>query len=118
MKNLIRIEELGMLSLAVYLFSLLDYSLWLFAVLFLTPDIGMLGYLINTKAGAVTYNILHHKGLAIALYLAGISLNIPILMFVGLLLFAHSSFDRILGYGLKYSDNFKHTHLGWIGETK
>ncbi|WP_206365138.1 DUF4260 family protein [Sphingobacterium corticibacterium] len=22
--------------------------------------------------------------------------------------------DRIFGYGLKYLDDFKHTHLGWI----
>lgn len=24
--------------------------------------------------------------------------------------------DRIFGYGLKYSDDFKHTHLGMIGK--
>ena len=23
--------------------------------------------------------------------------------------------DRMFGYGLKYDDAFKHTHLGWIG---
>ncbi len=23
--------------------------------------------------------------------------------------------DRIFGYGLKFGDNFHHTHLGWIG---
>jgi hypothetical protein len=115
MKTLIRLEEFAMLVLALYLFSLLNYPWWLFAVLFLTPDIGMLGYVVNTKTGAVTYNIFHHKGIAIALYLVGIFLNKPLFMFVGLLLFAHSSFDRIFGYGLKFSDNFKHTHLGLIG---
>jgi hypothetical protein len=31
-------------------------------------------------------------------------------------LLGHSSFDRVLGYGLKYDDDFKHTHLGWIGK--
>jgi hypothetical protein len=30
----------------------------------------------------------------------------------------HSSADRILGYGLKYSDSFHHTHLGWIGRAR
>jgi hypothetical protein len=24
--------------------------------------------------------------------------------------------DRMLGYGLKFSDGFQHTHLGWIGK--
>ncbi len=116
MKNIIKLEELFMLILALYLFSLLNYSWWLFAALFLTPDIGMLGYLINTKTGAFTYNIFHHKGIAIIIYIIGIYLNIPILMFTGILLFAHSSFDRMLGYGLKYSDNFKSTHLGNLGK--
>ncbi len=32
------------------------------------------------------------------------------------LLFAHSSFDRMLGYGLKYNDSFNHTSLGWTGK--
>ncbi len=116
MKNIIKLEELFMLILALYMFSLLNYSWWLFAVLFLAPDIGMLGYLVNTKTGAFTYNLLHHKGLAIVIYLIGIYGNIPVLMFAGILLFAHSSFDRILGYGLKYSDNFKSTHLGNLGK--
>lgn len=115
MKNLLKIEELAMMGLAIYLFSLLDYPWWLFAALFIAPDIGMLGYLINTKIGAFTYNLFHHKGIAVALYIAGIFLNIQVLMFAGLLMFAHSSFDRLLGYGLKYNDNFKHTHLGVIG---
>jgi hypothetical protein len=85
-------------------------------VLFLAPDIGMIGYLVNPKIGAITYNIFHHKGIAVVLYVLGIYLNIPPLQFAGILLFSHSSFDRIFGYGLKYSDNFKHTHLGMIGK--
>ncbi len=31
-------------------------------------------------------------------------------------LFAHSSMDRMLGYGLKYEDSFGNTHLGMIGK--
>ncbi len=116
MKTILKIEEFFMFVLALYLFSLLEVKWWLFAALFLAPDLGLLGYLINSKTGAFLYNILHHKGIAIALYLVGILLSIPSLMFIGLLLFAHSSFDRILGFGLKYQDSFKHTHLGTIGK--
>ncbi|NOS85397.1 MAG: DUF4260 domain-containing protein [Ignavibacteria bacterium] len=117
MKIILKLEELFMLVLAIYLFTFLDYSWWLFAAFFLAPDIGMLGYLVNTKTGAITYNIFHHKGVAIAFYFGGILLNIPVCMFIGIIMFAHSSFDRVLGYGLKYSDNFKNTHLGAIGKT-
>lgn len=44
-------------------------------------------------------------------------MNMPVFMFIGIVMFAHSSFDRVLGYGLKYCDNFKNTHLGAIGKT-
>ncbi len=27
----------------------------------------------------------------------------------------NASLDRLFGFGLKYPDQFKHTHLGWIG---
>ncbi len=117
MKNILRIEEAAMLGLAIYLNSFLPFQGWVFWVWFLVPDLGMLGYLINTRIGAFTYNILHHKGIAIALYFAGYFLVIHELTLAGVVLFGHSSFDRIVGYGLKYSDNFKNTHLGWIGKS-
>ena len=105
-----------MLGLAIYLNSYLPFAGWVFWALFLLPDIGMLGYLVNPKVGAFTYNLLHHKGLAIAVYLMGYFLIIHEVTLAGVVLFGHSSFDRIFGYGLKYSDNFKHTHLGWLGK--
>jgi len=45
----------------------------------------------------------------------GSLLSVPWLMFAGTILFGHSSFDRVLGYGLKYEDAFQNTHLGRIG---
>ncbi len=114
MKNLLRVEELLQLILCAYLSQQLPFAGWLYWALFLTPDIGMLGYLINTKVGAMLYNLFHHKGIAISFYLAGLILTNPELQFIGLLLFGHSAFDRIFGYGLKYDDSFKHTHLGWL----
>lgn len=115
MKNILRLEELAMFGLAVYLNSSLPFKGWVFWAYFLAPDLGMLGYLVNTKVGAFTYNLLHHKGIAITCYFAGYILVLHELSLAGMVLFGHSSFDRILGYGLKYPDNFKHTHLGWIG---
>ncbi|WP_420576538.1 DUF4260 domain-containing protein [Ekhidna sp.] len=112
MKNLLKVEELAMFLLSIYLFSLLDYAWWVFLLLILAPDIGMLGYLINTKVGALTYNIFHHKGIAILLLVFGWAAISEEIMLAGIILFGHSSMDRIFGYGLKFNDNFKHTHLG------
>jgi hypothetical protein len=117
MKNLLKLEELSLLLLAIYLFSRLDYAWWWFAVLFLAPDLGMIGYAAGPRVGALTYNLLHHKGVAIGCYLIGVMSGSQLLQLVGLIMLAHASFDRILGYGLKYADAFTHTHLGMIGPT-
>ncbi len=116
MKNLIKLEELGLLIVSIFfLYKLnLNISWWLYIILFLSPDIGMLGYLISTKVGAVTYNFFHHKAIASLLIVCGIIQSNDYILFSGLLLLAHSSFDRVLGFGLKYPDNFKHTNVGYI----
>ena len=116
MKNLLKLEELAQTILGVVvLFHLpFQFSWWLWVILFFSPDISICAYAISRKAGGVLYNILHHKGVAIAIAVAGFVLKEDVLMLTGTILFTHASFDRIWGYGLKYMDDFKHTHLGWI----
>ena len=115
MKNLLKLEELFLFGLSLLLFSELDYSWGWYALLFFAPDLSMIGYLANPQVGSWTYNLIHHKGLAIALYVLGYLMANPALQFAGTLLLGHSSFDRVLGYGLKYPDSFQATHLGKIG---
>ncbi|GGW35364.1 DUF4260 domain-containing protein [Arenibacter certesii] len=115
MGKLIKIEEMLMFLLGIYLFSLLNYNWWWFAGLILTPDIGMVGYLKGNRTGAIGYNLLHHKGIGIAIYLIGIYLSLPLCQLIGVILFSHASLDRAFGYGLKYDKGFKYTHLGEIG---
>ena len=112
MKFILKLEELASLVLGIYLFSTLDFAWWWFLALLLTPDIGMLGYVINSKVGAWSYNIFHHKGIAISVFFAGIVLQNEIIQLIGIILFSHAAFDRVLGYGLKYEKGFKYTHLG------
>lgn len=114
MKSLIKLEELGVLVASVFFIYKLDMNLgwWLYLILFFSPDIGMIGYAVNTKIGAYTYNLFHHKAPAAILLVFGSLQSNNYLLLAGLLLLAHSSFDRILGYGLKYNDSFKHTSLG------
>jgi hypothetical protein len=117
MKISLKLEELAQLGLAIYLFSLLDIAWWWYLVLFLVPDLGMLGYLINSRIGAWSYNLFHHKAIAICIYLLGVFLSNEQCLLAGCILFGHAAFDRILGYGLKYSDSFNHTHLGNVGNS-
>jgi Domain of unknown function (DUF4260) len=112
MATVLKLEELGQFLFGIFLFLQLTFSWWWFPAMLLTPDVGMVGYLLNNKLGAITYNIMHHKGLAIVVLLLGYTLGNEILSLTGIILFSHASMDRLLGYGLKYFDHFKHTHLG------
>lgn len=118
MNTLLKTEELLMFVLGIYLFNLLPYQWWWFLVLILAPDIGMAGYFFGSKTGAAVYNVFHHKGIAILIYILGSYLSQPLLQLVGIVLFSHSAMDRVLGYGLKYYKGFKFTHLGEIGKQK
>jgi len=116
MKTVIKLEEVGLFILGIYLFSLLNYQWWWFLVLLLAPDFSMLGYVFNNKTGAFMYNIFHHRGIAVLIYLTGCYLKLEPLQLVGVILFSHSAMDRMFGYGLKYEQGFKYTHLGEIGK--
>jgi hypothetical protein len=114
----IKIEEAAITAVAIYFLSKFNLGLpiWVWVLLFFSPDLSMLGYLVSSRTGAFTYNLFHHRGIALALVAAGFLMHLDILITGGLLLAAHSSFDRMLGYGLKFSDNFKHTSSGWMGK--
>jgi hypothetical protein len=111
MNKLIRIEEVFLFFLSVYMFYLTEYAWWWFPVLLLAPDLAMAGYTVSTRVGAVIYNIFHHRALGIGLYIAGSLAGISVLGLLGIILFAHSTLDRVFSFGLKYHDSFEHTHL-------
>ena len=116
MKRLIQLEELAMFLLTIYLFSRLSFAWWWYPALILAPDLSMLGYIFGNTAGAIAYNFVHHKAVAIAIYIAGLYMQNELLQLIGLILFGHSSMDRMSGYGLKTYQGFKFTHLGEIGK--
>lgn len=86
--------------------------------MFFVPDISFALYLVTKKLGAIAYNVFHHQGVMAVLFIMGFYLKDVTTMKVALIFLAHSTFDRVAGYGLKYLDNFDHTHLGWIGKSK
>ncbi|HNX56890.1 MAG TPA: DUF4260 domain-containing protein [Prolixibacteraceae bacterium] len=116
MNTLIRLEEAAFLVLAFILSIYLGFGWWLFILLLFAPDLSMAGYLFGSKTGALIYNLFHHKAVAIVVAGLGLFLNNNPAILAGLVLLGHSSLDRILGFGLKYPDDFNHTHLGTIGK--
>ena len=97
------------LLLAIYV--QLHFSLWLFFLLLLVPDITMLGYFIHSKAGAIIYNVGHSLILPIICCGLSISISNQILLMLALIWLAHIMMDRCLGYGLKYPHSFQETHM-------
>jgi hypothetical protein len=112
---LLRLEGAALLLLGVMLYAKTAMPWWLFAVLFLTPDLSFLGYLAGPRVGAIAYNSAHTLLGPIALALAGFGLPSFDLIALSLIWTAHIGFDRMLGYGLKYTAGFGFTHLGRIG---
>lgn len=110
-----RLEGAFFLALGVYGFSQSAWSWWWFALLLLAPDLSMAGYALNPRTGATVYNLGHTlvgPGLVLGWYLLGGPLSA---LALGSIWLAHIGMDRLFGYGLKEPDDFKHTHLGWIG---
>lgn len=108
---LIKLEELGMFLFSMLIFSSLSFAWWWFPLLILVPDISMMGYTVNSKVGAICYNIFHHKAIALLVIAIGYYLLDDTWILAGAILFGHASLDRIFDYGFKYFTGFKHTHL-------
>ncbi|MFI5129025.1 MAG: DUF4260 domain-containing protein [Chitinophagales bacterium] len=118
MKNIIKLEEAAMFGISVFgLFWLHSEWYWYLLIIF-GPDISFIGYALGSHAGAGFYNIFHHKGFAVFIFFIGIYTVTPIWETTGIILFGHSSMDRMFGYGLKLNRGFKYTHLGVIGGEK
>lgn len=96
----------------------LDASWLLFAVLILTPDLSMLGYLAGPRVGAVAYNVFHSLIGPLALFALGLAAGLLWAAPVATIWLAHIAADRMLGYGLKLASDFSQTHMGPIGRRR
>lgn len=96
---------------------------WMILAAFLAFDLSMVGYVRSAAAGAVTYNLVHNYAFPavagiVALLTQGWSEAVSTTLGVLACAWAfHVGVDRALGYGLKTSEGFAHTHLGKIGKS-
>jgi hypothetical protein len=115
---LLRLEGAVVAALTVALYARTGASWWLFAALWLAPDLSMLGYLGRPCRAARIYNVFHTYLVPGVLGLTAFLLHADSLFPVALIWANHIGVDRLLGYGLKYSDGFGWTHLGLVGAAK
>jgi len=112
---ILRLEGLAAAALSAVFYARTDASWWLFAALWLTPDLSMLGYLAGANWGARIYNAIHTYITPATLAVSALLLHTPALVPVALIWINHIGVDRLMGYGLKYPNGFKWTHLGKLG---
>lgn len=111
-----KLEAVAMFAAAAYFYGHLHFN-WVWAVaLWLAFDVSMVGYAFGTKMGGILYNVAHSYIIPAVLIILGVMLHHPVLVQIALIEVFHITLDRALGYGLKESDGFQHTHLGMIGK--
>jgi hypothetical protein len=110
---LLRLEGLLTLVAACVAYQRIYPGHWgLFALLFFGPDLSLLGYLRSaSKSSATVYNLVHNYVLPLALGLLAWKQRSPLGGELALIWLAHISFDRCLGYGLKFPGVFRYTHI-------
>ncbi len=108
---LLRLEGAVLFLAVLYFYHVIGASWGLFLLLFLWPDLGMLGYLVSTVVGARVYNLLHLSALPVIFLVASYAERRVGLVGFALIWLAHIEFDRALGFGLKFPTAFKATHL-------
>ena len=113
---LLRLEGLALFLGMTLLYGVWEGSWWIYAILFLAPDLSFIAYLAGPRAGAAIYNAAHSYMMPMALMIAGFVTAEPLVLSIAMIWLAHIGFDRALGYGLKYAHGFGFTHLGRIGK--
>ena len=115
-RTILRLEGLAVAVVAATLYARTGASWWLFAALWLVPDLSMLGYRVSSCWGARCYNAVHTYVVPLFLGVAALLLHADRLLPFALIWVNHIAVDRLLGYGLKYSNGFGWTHLGRLGK--
>ena len=112
----LRAEGLAVLVFSILLYWKFGERWWLFPLLLLVPDLSMLGYLVNSRVGKISYNIVHSYVLPLSFAIAAMATHSLRLLPLICIWTAHIGMDRFFGYGLKASDVFGDTHLGRLGK--
>jgi hypothetical protein len=117
-RTLLRLEGLTLFAGMTLLYGVWEGSWWVYAILFLAPDLSFAGYLGGPRVGAIVYNGAHSYMAPMTLMTSGFAASSPLVLSIAMIWLAHIGFDRALGYGLKYDAGFGFTHLGRIGKSQ
>jgi hypothetical protein len=114
---LLRMEAALVFGLSLFFYRSIGVHWGIFFLIFLWPDLFMLGYFFSVRLGSGLYNLVHTYILPMALAAVSLNQHRTGLLAFAIIWIAHIGLDRALGYGLKYPTFFKDTHLQRAGQT-
>jgi hypothetical protein len=92
--------------------KLFSHDWTLFALFFLVPDIALLAYATGRGSVAASlYNLVHTDAIPLLLGLFAFEAHHDLAGKLSLIWISHISFDRMIGYGLKFPSYFRYTHI-------
>lgn len=108
-----RCEALVVMLACIGVYYANAYDMGRFAIWFFLPDIAIFAYFLGKDVGGRCYNLTHF--FAWPILVAGLAYfqQNDLLYQVALIWAAHIAFDRALGWGLKLSDSFYNTDMGY-----
>lgn len=110
----LHLEGLALLSASLVLYANRQFSWGTFALFLLAPDLPILLYPLNEKAGSVIYNLVHSIIFPLVLGIYSLQTANALGVQASLIWFAHIGMDHAFGYGFKYAGQFKETHFSRI----
>src|SRR4029079_5703825 len=100
LRTMLRLEGLGLFLGMTLLYGVWDGSWWIYAALFLAPDLSFVGYLGGPRLGALLYNAAHSYMAPMALMTAGFVMAEPLVLSLAMIWLAPIGFGRAAARGL------------------
>src|ERR1700686_3935944 len=94
LRTLLRLEGLALFAGMTLLYAVWDGSWWVYAILFLAPDLSFAAYFAGPRAGAVIYNAAHSYMAPMTLMTTGFAFSAPLVLSIAMIRRSHIGSDR------------------------
>src|SRR5437868_9691792 len=85
LRTLLRLEGLTLFAGMTVLYAVWEGSWWVYAILFLVPDLSFAAYLAGPRVGAIVYNVAHSYMAPVTLMVVGFALSSPLVLSIAMI---------------------------------
>src|SRR5260370_11525681 len=106
LRTRLRLEGLTLFAGMTLLYAVWGGSWWIYAILFLVPDLSFAAYLWGARPGAIIYNTAHSYMAPMTLMTGGFALASPLVLSIAVISLAPICIGRAPRYGMKKQCGF------------